>query len=65
MRLKRPIKCVLGRKGCSFNIYMPKDGLKIFDRKFCRLKIRHAPGRPTEIDTDKIKVLVDENPKKK
>ena len=35
------------RKGCSFNKYVPRDGLKNFDREFYRLKIRRAPsGRP-------------------
>ena len=43
---------------------MPRDGLKNFDGEFYRLKMRHSrPAvRPTEIDTDKIKVLEDENP---
>ena len=35
------------QKGCSFNTYVPRHGLKNFDREFYRLKIRRAPsGRP-------------------
>ena len=41
-------------------MYGPKDGLKLFDREFCRLKMRHAPaGQPTDIDTNEIKVKYD------
>ena len=52
------------QKECSLNTYGRRDGLKNFDGEFYRLKMRHSrPAvRATEIDTDKIKVLVDENP---
>ena len=43
MRLKCEIKCVLCTEK-MFNTYMPRDGLKNFDREFWGLKIRHAPS---------------------
>ena len=43
MRLKCEIKCVLCTEK-MFNTYMPRDGLKTFDREFWGLKIRHAPS---------------------
>ena len=35
--------------------------MKIFDTEICRLMIRNTPAGQTDINTDKIKVLVDKN----
>ena len=53
---------VYGKDPVSIRTYQ-KNGLKIFDWEFLSVNDWSRPGRPTEIDTDKIKVLVDENSK--
>ena len=57
--MKESTFCV--RKGSSFNTYVPKNGLKIFDWEFLSVNDSSRPVQPTEINTDKTKVLVNEN----
>ena len=49
------------RKECSFNTYVPKDGLNLSIGNFVGQRL--PTEIDTEIDTDKSKVLVNENPK--
>ena len=62
MRLKREIKCVLCTERMQFQYFCAKRLFEKFWSGILSVKDSSRPVRPTEIDTDKIKVLVDENP---
>ena len=62
MRLKREIKCVLCTETMRFQYLSTKRWFEKFWSEILSVKDSSRPIRPTEIDTDKIKVLVNENP---
>ena len=59
MRLKREIKCVLRTETMQFQYLCAKRWFEKFWSGILSVKDSSRPVRPTEIDTDKIKVLVD------
>ena len=62
MHLKREIKCVLCTKRIQFQYLCVKRWFEKFRSGILSVKDSSRPFRSTEINTDKIKVLVDENP---
>ena len=62
MRLKREIKCVLCTERMQFQYLCAKRWFENFCSETLSVKDSSHPVRSTEINTDKIKVLVDENP---
>ena len=62
MRIKREIKCVLRTERMQFQYLCTKTWFEKFWSGILSVKDSSRPVRPTEIHTDKIKVLVDENP---
>ena len=62
MRLKREIKCVLCTERMQFQYLCAKRWFEKFCSETLPVKDSSRPVRSTEINTDKIKVLVDKNP---
>ena len=61
MRLKREIKCILCTERIQFQYLCAKIWFEKFWSGILSVKDSSRPVRSTEIDTDKIKVLVDES----
>ena len=62
MHLKREMKCVVCTKRIQFQYLCVKRWFEKFRSGILSVKDSSRPFRSTEINTDKIKVLVDENP---
>ena len=62
MRLKREMECVLSTEKMQFQYLGAKRWFEKFWSGILSVKDSSRPVRLTEINTDKFKVLVDENP---